>query len=405
MIRIAPALVLILLAVCVACTPRPGTDTAIPPLPVSFNGVGSPVSGKEQAVSVFTVLTDAVGDYPRSPEAWYQRADYHLKTNNGSAALNDIDRAIRLDPNNSLYHSLRASAYQKKGAFELAWESARQAEKLNDQTPEFFRLMGGLLQARKEYAKANQYLDKALEINPSDAEVYYFKAKIAAETGDTARALQGYEITLQQRPDYVETYNRLAEIANASQLSELALDYVRAGLRRDSTNARLYYNGGNAHKAVSRLDSAKRWYAKAVARQPSLYIANFQAGLLYFAEKNYPEARHRFEEVRRFRPQLRRLNYYLGLCYVYTGREREALAQFDTARRADPSDSKSVEQYQKLNWLLVTRRNRRRQDSLNALLPPVRRVPQPIFEPLRPLPLKAPPLRGPEIRKDTAQNR
>ena len=405
MIRIVPALVLVLFAFCVACTPRPGTDTAIPPLPIQFNGAGSPSPDVQTGSNLLSALSDAVEDYPRSPEAWYQRADYHLKINNGSAALSDIDRAIKLDPNNSLYHSLRASAHQRKGASELAWESARQAEKLNDQTPNFFRLMGGLLQARKEYAKANEYLNKALEINPSDAEIHYFKAKIAAETGDTARALQGYEIVLQQRPDYVETYNRLAEIANASQLSALALDYVRAGLRQDSTNARLYYNAGNAHKIVSQLDSAKHWYAEAVARQPSLYIANFQAGLLYFAEKNYREAQHRFEEVRRFRPQLRRLNYYLGLCYAYTGREREALAQFDTARRADPLDGRAAEQYQKLNWLLVTRKNRRRQDSLIALLPPVRRIPQVMFEPLQPLPLKALPLKGPEIRKDTAQDR
>lgn len=392
------------LVFCVSCTPRPGRDTAIAPVPKA---------AQENIPGLMAALTDAVEEYPRSPDAWLQRAQAYLQLGDENAALSDIEQAIRLNRNNPLYHYVKTLAYQRMGQAQPAWESALQAEKLNCETAEFYLLMGNLCQERKEYQKAYQYLKRALEINPSDGEITYFQAKIAAETGDTAKAMLGYESVLKQRPDYVETYNRLAEIANNAQVHALALSYIRDGFHQDSLGfvakgsrtaidqaayAALYYNGANAYKSLAKWDTAKIWYEKAIAIKPSLYPAEYQLGLLLFNEQNYVQAQHHFEKVNTYQPGYRKLNYYIGLCLIQEGKLPEALSQFQAARKQDSLDVRITEQYQKTSRLIGIRDARQRRDSLTALLPPVRQVPRMKLEPLEPVVPKSV-----EIRSDSAK--
>ncbi|MES2730937.1 MAG: tetratricopeptide repeat protein [Bacteroidota bacterium] len=404
----AQVLVLFLLIFCVACRPRPGADTTMPPLSASVTMAASDTNSP-----VLQALTDAVEDYSRSPQAWFQRADWYLKKGDWQNALNDINWAIRLDQNNSMYHYLLALTYQRLGNSKAAWESALQAEKLNNQMPEFFLLMGELSQQRKEYTQAQKYLGKALEINPSAGEVYYFKAKVAAETGDTTQALQWYHQGLKKRPDYVDMYNRLAELANASRNYELALQYVRDGLRQDSLKAlvslqaqdlgrksayaNLFYNAGNSFKGLNKLDTAKYLFDKTVTIKPSFYEADYQLGLLYFNDKNYAKAQGHFEKVKKYQPQFRKTNYFLGVCYTQAGQLANASTELALARKADPTDNRIAEQSQKVSKLIAIQQYRQRRDSLNALLPPAERTPRRTFIPFEPIAPKSF-----EIKKDTS---
>jgi tetratricopeptide (TPR) repeat protein len=400
------AFVWVLCIFCAACTTRPGTDTVIPPLPDLT---------ADHTSRLLEALNDAVEENPKVADAHFQRANLYLRIGDWPAALEDINQAIRLDGNNSAYHYVRTQAAQRMGNANMAWESALQAEKLNNQTPEFFRLMGELCQERKDYAKAKQYLEKASEINPSDGVIDYFQAKVAAENGDTARALQAYERAIAKTPSYPETYNRLAEIANASQVHALALQYVRDGLRYDSiaqttgqsiirppARARFYYNGANAYRQLEKPDSAIMWYKKALSLDTALYMANYHIGLLAFNARNYQEAKQRFEKVTQQKPGVHRLNYFLGMCYLAEGRQQDALVQFDTARKLDARDYRSAEQYKKLSGTLAWLRYLAKQDSASASS--YRQLPRRKLEMLAPIVPEVVVPKVFQIKKDSTQN-
>lgn len=366
MIRIEQVFVFILFLCCAACQSRPGADTTIPPLPDLT---------KNHTDIVLQALTDAIDDDPRLTDAYQKRALTYLDLGNTQAALDDINRAIGLEISNSDYFRIRSTIYRKMEEPNLALQSALQAEKLNNQTPEFYLLMGDLYQERKEYAKARQYLNRALEISPNNGEVYYFKAKVAAETGDTLAALKFYETAMQKRPDFTESYNRMAEIHNATHVNMAALSFVKDGLRVDSSNAMLYYNGGNSYRLLGMPDSAKFYYAKAVRLKPSLYLANFQAGLLYFADRDYLKSQHLFEQALKYKPDLPKLNYFLGMSYEFTGKRDEAIGQYATAMKLDPNDYKAAESFRKLSKQITDEKSRllakAHWDSLEALRPKV----------------------------------
>gem|GEM_PF-2971344 len=383
------ALGLVLLLFCGSCHPRPGVDTTIPQLPAFITGYQADTSSR-----ILEALTEAVEDYSRSPDAWFQRSNWYLNQGNWEAALQDVERAIRLDRNNSNFHFVKALALQQMGDSKLAWESGQQAEKLNHQSAKFFLLMGELCQARNDYAQSQRYLERALEINPSDGEIFYFKARIAAQKGDTVQARQWYEHALTKRPDYLETYNRLAEIATHTGNPEKAVRYLYEGLRQDSVQGtvktekkvfygRLYYNAGNAYRNMGNADTAKYLYNRAVKFNPDMHHASYQAGLLYFSDKNYEAARQRFEAADTILPGLPRINYYLGVCYLQKGALMEAQGRFKAASRQDPSDYKATEQLKRTSRLLYAQEKKRQDDSLNALMP-VRRVQKYSLEPLLP---------------------
>jgi tetratricopeptide (TPR) repeat protein len=390
MIRIVQALGLVFLLFCVACHPRPGVDTTIPELPAFITGYQADTSSR-----ILEALTEAVEDYSRSPDAWFQRANWYLSRDNWKEALQDVDQAIRLDRNNSAYHFVKALALQRMGDSKMAWESAQQAEKLNHQSSKFFLLMGELWQEKNNYEQSQRYLEKALEINPSDGEIYYFKARVATEKGDTAQARRWFEQALTKRPDYLDTYIRLAELANRSGQPYKSIRYLREGLRQDSAQvsqrpgkstfyAQLYYQAGNAYRNLDNPDTAKYLYNQAVKFNPELYQAMYQAGVLYFNDKNYPEARRRLEAAEKGLPELPRINYYLGICQLQDGELIEAHQRFKAARLLDPSDYKVSEQLKKTGWLVYLQDKKRRDDSLSAILPS-RRVQNYSLEPLAPI--------------------
>ena len=383
------ALGLVLLLFCVSCHPRPGVDTTIPELPAFITGYQADTSSR-----ILEALTEAIEDYSRSPDAWFQRANWYLNQRKWEEALRDVERAIRLDQNNSAFHFVKALALQRMGKSKLAWESGQQAEKLNHQSAKFFLLMGELCQQRNDYAQSQQYLERALEINPSDGEIFYFKARVAAEKGDTVQARQWYEHALAKRPDYLETYNRLAEIAIHTGNPEKAVRYLYDGLRQDSVQGtvktekkvfygRLYYNAGNAYRNMGKTDTAKYLYNRAVKFNPEMHQASYQAGLLYFSDKNYEAARQRFEAADKAHPGLPRINYYLGVCYLQNGALMEAHERFKAASQQDPSDYKASEQLRKTGWIMYRQEKKRLDDSLNAILPS-RRVQKYSLEPLLP---------------------
>ena len=77
-------------------------------------------------------------------------------------ALDDIDRAIRLTPNESLYHLQRAVLLYKVGELEEAIRSARKATEISPDDGEAYRILGICLIEDSQHEKGQECLKKAI---------------------------------------------------------------------------------------------------------------------------------------------------------------------------------------------------------------------------------------------------
>ncbi len=122
---------------------------------------------------------DAVIDYNEyehlmgghvSATFYYEREQQEVKCRMYPAALNDIERAIRLLPNEPLFWAESAALNYRVGQTDEAIKAAQQAIKIDPQFPDPYRILGVCHADKGERDKARTYLQKAVELGDTMAQ-------------------------------------------------------------------------------------------------------------------------------------------------------------------------------------------------------------------------------------------
>ena len=101
---------------------------------------------------------------------YYRREQAEMQCRMFQQAVDDIDRAIRMEPTDPLYHAERAVVYYRIGEFAEALSSAKKSAELNPEFGDAYRLMGicQLKLNRREEGLA--HLKKAAELGDESAQ-------------------------------------------------------------------------------------------------------------------------------------------------------------------------------------------------------------------------------------------
>ncbi len=167
----------------------------------------------------------AVGDpemHLRLGNAAYESGEYER-------AIQDLDEAIRLDPQYAFAYNNRGIAY---------------------------RLLG-------QYNRAIQDYDEAIRLDPQYADAYYNRGVAYYNLGQYERAIQDWDEAIRLDPQYALAYNnRGIAYANLGQYEREIEDYDEA-IRLDPQFALAYYNRGIAYGDLGQQKLADDDFAKA----------------------------------------------------------------------------------------------------------------------------------------------
>jgi tetratricopeptide (TPR) repeat protein len=132
-------------------------------------------------------LDGALADLDRSLEldaglsfAYANRALARLRKDNtmGREALQDLDRALELDPENLLARETRALIRDPAGNLEGAYEDAGILVERQPGNAKYQRIRGELAAKLGREGEARAALDRALELNPADADAAQLRARL-----------------------------------------------------------------------------------------------------------------------------------------------------------------------------------------------------------------------------------
>lgn len=150
------------------------------------------------------------------------------------------ERAIELDPGYALANALLAYILSlvwlredsdSDANLERAYELARHSVMLDPNEPECQNTLGWVHLHRREFALAEQYFSRALELNPNDAEQTAYMAVLQSFLGNSQSALEWFRATRQLDPLFDRPwYWSIQGVAHftANRLDQAIADFCRS---------------------------------------------------------------------------------------------------------------------------------------------------------------------------------
>jgi serine/threonine-protein kinase len=227
---------------------------------------------------------------------YLQRYD---KPGNLDLAIAALKMAVDADPRFALGYAELGEAYRLKNQVDpnphwVAEASANleRATRLDDKLPITYVALGRMHTALQKNDLALQEFQKALEINPRDADAMIGIANTYEHMGRLKDAEENFTRAAALRPDYWDGYNNLGAFYNRQHRYAEAVTQYRRVIELTPDNAAGYSNLGVTYLNIGdskSLEDAEAAFRKSIALTPS-YAAYANLGALYLGQKRYPEA-------------------------------------------------------------------------------------------------------------------
>ncbi len=233
------------------------------------------VSGKKEDTE--EAIAQASSDYPDNPSVQTAAASYYNETKNYAMAEKTATEAIRLDSSSPGAYKARAlaraSLQDRKGAI----EDIKKAMAMDPQD-ESARLLSALLESRKpvtslKSVSSAEAMSRALGASGEDQEAVDAAGGLQAGAGADSRAA-GAVLTA-GAPDYARSkaYLKTALAKTALGDYEAAARYSGLAIEKDPANTEAYLERANAYNFLGRYDDAVRDASAVIEKDP----ANMQA--------------------------------------------------------------------------------------------------------------------------------
>ncbi|MEK7529606.1 MAG: tetratricopeptide repeat protein [Patescibacteria group bacterium] len=230
-------------------------------------------------------IADQLAGEASPPELVQQRVQF---------AIDDVSRAVALEPRDVLNHEARRAIFASlgrvvAGADKAAADSALQAASLDPHNPVRWQRV------------AESYLIMATN---AESVIQNASEREATALGLLAEAEAAVERAIEKKPNYAPSY----------------------------------YTRSLVYKQQGRLDEAIAQLSALVVNTPGDAVLRFELGVLHLQKGSFEKARMDFEAAVALQPTFANAKWYLASVYEFEGRTDEALVQLEDLRVLDPEN-------------------------------------------------------------------
>jgi tetratricopeptide (TPR) repeat protein len=241
------------------------------------------------------VLYENEGDYQKAARRYAQALAKNRQFS--PALLNLVRLYIRLGqtrdadklarkytnacPNNMNHRAVALQVDLHAGKYEEVIRKAKQILRRDETNVEAMLVMAeaNIQLDRGELAEA--ILDRAIELRPNRAEIYFKFAKIRANADKLTEAIAVLERAIKRRKNYPEAHNNLGVLYHEAGDYNSAVKEFRAAIGDYPDFKEAYLNLGNSLKGLQKYKKAEKAFKRALAIDSSYADAFFNLGVLY----------------------------------------------------------------------------------------------------------------------------
>lgn len=267
---------------------------------------------------------------PKSALVRVRLAAEFLKKGLVSEAMEQAEEGVNLDPSSALSRNLLASLYSAVKMFDKALEQYREIAKLTPQDVEPHLFIGALYAEMGKYEESIKYFEKVATTAPEAQKhlVSFYVGKIYSEMKDDVKALQSYEKSLKQKPDFIEAVLALGAQHEKQNNLDRAIKLYHSYQERFGPTDRVAEPLARIYMEKQDYEKALKQYQIVSEADPENLNARVKMALILIEQKNFRTAISTLREILTIAPESDRIRFYLGAVYEELKEYPDAIEQF-----------------------------------------------------------------------------
>lgn len=306
----------------------------------SPNGDGNKQS---EIASELDYVSEQILKNPGIDSLYAWRADLLMGRESYDSAITDYLKALSIDslkkPN---YYFGLSQAYLMSVQSKMASDVLNKAlEKFPEHIPTLLKVAEMKL-VLKQYMPALAILDKVFQRDPQHVEAWYLSGHVFYEMGDTGRAVNAYQKSVDLNPEFRKAWIQLGDVLTGLN-NERALDYYNNAIKLDSLDPQVYHSKAYALLSLGRRNAAIDLFKKLAVKFPSYEPGIYNLGLLYLESDSLNQAIEHFGICIQLKPSEPSSYYQRALAYIRKGHKELAKTDLQNALKLNP-DFEEVKQ-------------------------------------------------------------
>lgn len=286
--------------------------------------------------SNFTAINRAILEDVNNPDLYVKRALLYDSIKDSKAALEDLDRAYRIDSTRLNTLLAQADFLLKRGKLDLSLKILEKAQFYHPEASRVYEKLSETYLIARNNEKSLKNADLATKYDKFNARAYYLKGYNFLEMGDTAKSISSYQTAVEQNPNFFDAYLELGFIY-ALKRNPLALDYYNNALKIKPQNKQVLYAKGMFEQENERYNDAMKTYLKALEYHPNFREAHYNLGYVnMFYLKTYRQALPYFTDAIKVDPNYFEAYYNRGYCFELMGDINNAAKDYRKALSIKP---------------------------------------------------------------------
>lgn len=312
--------------------------------------VSTPLTEEIELDPVIVGINKAIQADPGNPALYYDRALMQYEKGNYEATIEDLNTAKGIDSSDfRIYHLLSDTYldyYQSQKALN---ELENAAERFPKNIPTLLKL-AELQLILKQYDASFFSIQKALNIDKQNPEVFFMMGMLYREQGDMDRAINSFQTAVELDPEIVDAWVILGDLF-AEKDFEIASRYYDNAIRLAPENPQTYHAKAFYLQNKNKIQEAIALYKKINSLDPQYTDAYLNTGILYLEQDSLAKALEHFDILVKIEPQGYLGYYYRGLTKMFGGDIEGASSDFNQSLVFKPDFEKAKQALTELDNL------------------------------------------------------
>lgn len=275
-------------------------------------------------------LTEAISKNPDNALLYFERATMLDGMEEDSLALNDYKKAISLDSTKAEYYSAIGDMLFEHKDLEGSVPWIEKAMQLNPTDKKAHLKLAKLFLFIEEYNKALSEINTVLRQDVYNPEGYYLKGMVYKSLKDTTKAISSFLTTLQVQPEYRDAMIQLG-IMYSMQENPIALKYYDNAYKLDTTDVFPLYGKGVYYQDKGDFELAKQEYVNTIMKDRNYTSTYYNLGYIYMQQDSFDKAFRQYDILTKLNPQDPEAYFNRGLSYEMLGKKEDAITDYKQA--------------------------------------------------------------------------